>query len=227
MAVKSQVLSLRVPEDSGLQARFSLAAKKACILPWELLEKMLNTWESGQQELSSDSLLSEIKSLRADLDETKTKLSHVVDNVNNVNNKKKTAQKGTNVDNVDNVDNDVITNFDVLNFNRIFSEMSNGKYDVLIPDIRTKLIDEGYKNEKVDTLLKHLRDTEQYQLQAAFLDKLTKTQLKGYFLDENNVKYWAICQLPKNKKNTPSKTVRIPKEKANEILQEIKKKVID
>ena len=86
MTAKSQVLSLRVPEGSGLQARFTMAAKKACILPWELLSRMLDEWESGQKELSSDSLLSEIKSLRADLDETKNRLAQLENNVDNADN---------------------------------------------------------------------------------------------------------------------------------------------
>jgi hypothetical protein len=225
----SQIFSVRVPLESGLQDRFRLAARKAGILPWELLAKMLDDWEQKNEEVKpetlkwlSDNFILQIDVLKAEIEALRKQIIHNVYNVDNINNistkqaKRVFTSGKQNIDNVDNVDISNTNNFDVFALNAIYGELSKSQPDVLISDLKTKLREQGWINTQIEEILKHVRDEGLYQFQAAEIEKLSREQINDAFVDENGFKFFAILKLPpkiqEEKTQKPGKKRKIKQE---------------
>jgi hypothetical protein len=225
----SQVFSVRVPHESGLQDRFRLAARKAGILPWELLTKMLDAYEQENPEtkpenlkwvtenfaLQIDMLKAEIETLRKHIAPNVYSVD-IVDNKSTEQTKRVFTSEKQNIDNVNNVDISNTNNFDVFALNAIYGELSKSQPDVLIPDLKAKLREQGWENHQIDEVFKRVRDEGLYQFQAAETNKLSKGQINDAFVDENGFKFLAILKLPpkiqEEKTPKPPKKRKIKKE---------------
>lgn len=211
MAVPTQVLSMRIPVGSELQARVSTAARKAGILPWQLLVQMLDAWEQQHDEPPAETwqevvsgLKAEINSLRDELNVTKKQILHDIDIVDKVDTANKADVPGEFQDIVDIVDDmidfgesqvnvDIVDNANIEAFDAAYTNLERDRH-AKIWQLRDVL---GWEFEQVDAMIRQLRDSGKYNpTPGGELGEMTPEQLRSAFVDENGNAYHLIMRVP-------------------------------
>jgi hypothetical protein len=190
---KSKVLSVRYPSEINLHARFTLAAKKAMVLPWELLEEMLDIKEKNQTtqsaeawEKTAEEFRAEINALRAEMKSLKEGQKHDTNNKNDEKTVQKQEKEAKPLSILDANENDEFV------FCVTFGDLAKarGTHDLPIADLRKAFPD--WTPEKFNKVIERTKENQTLQYQAGDTEYLTPEQIAGGFIDNNGFKFLTV-----------------------------------
>jgi uncharacterized damage-inducible protein DinB len=196
-----KLFPLKIPTDSDIGTRFKAEAEKAGLTYWELLGRMLKSWESqpsAQLSLfpaSSDSAeCSEERGRRIEaLEAEVAELKDMVTNMVSISKTLGPLSKQEHMDTIEaSIDGPHLVS-DVEAFEAVYAELEQYGH-ALIWQLREAL---DWTTERFDAVLRQLRDEERYQpMQGAETGKMAKKQLQSAFVDENGFKCHTVMRAP-------------------------------
>jgi hypothetical protein len=194
-----KLFPLKIPVESDIGIRFKAEAEKAGLTYWELLGRMLKTWESqpsAQLPLFLDDSSERITALEAQIKEIKDMVANMV----TMSKKQVEAQIAPeSLPNLEEATQTVTitkeepTISETEQFEAAYAKLERDGH-ALIWQLREAL---DWPIERVDAVIRQLRDAGQYQpMQGAEIAKMKKKQLQSAFRDENGFRHHAIMRVP-------------------------------